>query len=192
MGVGDGSAIAHIIVTTNISAALGALSATAVGWLLLKKPDLGMILNGTLAGLVGITAPCAVVTVEASAIIGLVAGALVVLSVLFFDKIKIDDPVGAISVHLVNGIWGTLAVAIFGNAEVASAIAGIDEIPSIGVQITGILAAGAFIFATSFILWYVLKLAGGIRVSEEEEVMGLDLGEHGAEAYPDFNVRVRG
>ncbi|TGN17889.1 ammonium transporter [Leptospira idonii] len=188
MGVGDGSVMAHVIVTTNISAAMGALAATATAWIILKKPDLGMILNGTLAGLVGITAPCAIVSPFSAAIIGAISGALVVVSVLGFDKLKIDDPVGATSVHLVCGIWGTLAVAIFGYE---GAPAGVD-VPSLLTQIYGILAFGAFIFSVSFALWYVLKLAGGIRVAEEEELSGLDLGEHGAEAYPDFSVRARG
>lgn len=188
MGVGDGSTMAHVIVTTNISAALGALASTITAWVILKKPDLGMILNGTLAGLVGITAPCAIVSPGSAAIIGAVSGILVVLSVLFFDKIKIDDPVGATSVHLVCGIWGTLAVAIFGYAD---SPAGVD-VPSITTQLIGILAIGGFTFVISFVLWYILKLAGGIRVSEEEELSGLDLGEHGAEAYPDFSIRARG
>ncbi|MCT8334926.1 ammonium transporter [Leptospira sp. 85282-16] len=188
MGVGDGSVMAHVIVTTNISAALGALASTVTAWIILKKPDLGMILNGTLAGLVGITAPCAIVSPTSAAIIGAVSGILVVLSVLFFDKIKIDDPVGATSVHLVCGIWGTLAVAIFGYEGAPAGV----EVPSILTQLYGILAIGGFTFVVSFVLWYVLKLAGGIRVSEEEELSGLDLGEHGAEAYPDFNIRARG
>lgn len=188
MGVGDGSVMAHVIVTTNISAALGALASTVTAWIILKKPDLGMILNGTLAGLVGITAPCAIVSPTSAAIIGAVSGVLVVLSVLFFDKMKIDDPVGATSVHLVCGIWGTLAVAIFGYE---GAPAGVD-VPSFLTQLYGILAIGGFTFVVSLALWFVLKLAGGIRVSEEEELSGLDLGEHGAEAYPDFNIRVRG
>ncbi|TGM05011.1 ammonium transporter [Leptospira jelokensis] len=188
MGVGDGSTMAHVIVTTNISAALGALASTVTAWIILKKPDLGMILNGTLAGLVGITAPCAIVSPTSAAIIGAVSGVLVVLSVLFFDKMKIDDPVGATSVHLVCGIWGTLAVAIFGYE---GSPAGVD-VPSFLTQLYGILAIGGFTFVVSLALWFVLKLAGGIRVSEEEELSGLDLGEHGAEAYPDFNIRVRG
>ncbi|MCW7463333.1 ammonium transporter [Leptospira limi] len=188
MGVGDGSVMSHVIVTTNISAALGALASTVTAWIILKKPDLGMILNGTLAGLVGITAPCAIVSPTSAAIIGAVSGVLVVLSVLFFDKMKIDDPVGATSVHLVCGIWGTLAVAIFGYEGAPAGV----EVPSIVTQIYGILAIGGFTFVVSLILWFVLKLAGGIRVSEEEELSGLDLGEHGAEAYPDFNIRVRG
>jgi len=188
MGVGDGAGIAHVILTTNISAAMGALASTVTAWIIFKKPDLGMILNGTLAGLVGITAPCAIVSTPSAVIIGTVSGILVVLSVLTFDKLKIDDPVGATSVHLVCGIWGTVAVAIFGSADMP---AGVD-VPSLVTQLTGILAIGVFTFAISFALWFLLKLAGGIRVSDEEEVMGLDLGEHGAEAYPDFNIRAHG
>lgn len=188
MSVGNGSVIAHVIVTTNLSAAMGALSATATAWIILKKPDLGMILNGTLAGLVGITASCAIVSPTSAAIIGLISGILVVVSVLFFDKIKIDDPVGATSVHLVCGIWGTLAVAIFGYKD---SPAGVD-VPSFMTQVYGILAIGGATFGVSLVLWLVLKYTFGIRVSVEEEVTGLDLGEHAAEAYPDFNIRVRG
>jgi Amt family ammonium transporter len=188
MGVGDGSVMSHVIVTTNISAAMGALASTITAWVIFKRPDLGMILNGTLAGLVGITAPCAIVSPASAAIIGIVSGILVVLSVLFFDKIKIDDPVGATSVHLVCGIWGTLAVAIFGYEGSPAGV----PVPSLMTQIYGILAVGGVTFGLSMILWLGLKFAGGIRVSEEEEISGLDLGEHGAEAYPDFNIRVHG
>ena len=196
MGVGDGSGLAHVLLATNIAAAMGALAATATSWILLKKPDLGMILNGTLAGLVAITAPCAFVTLGASALIGAIGGALVVLSVLFFDKMKIDDPVGATSVHLVCGIFGTLATGFFYDYEIAKNVAGLsgDVVDpakwSIGsqvmVQLKGILAVGGFTFVASLVIWYVLKLAGGIRVSRDEEIMGLDVGEHGNEAYADF------
>jgi Amt family ammonium transporter len=196
MGVGDGSGLAHVLLATNIAAAMGALAATATSWILLKKPDLGMILNGTLAGLVAITAPCAFVTLGASALIGAIGGALVVMSVLFFDKIKIDDPVGATSVHLICGIFGTLATGFFYDYEIAKNVAGLsgDVVDpakwSIGsqimVQIKGVLTVGGFTFVASLVLWYVLKLAGGIRVSRDEEIMGLDVGEHGNEAYADF------
>ena len=152
-----------------------------------------MILNGTLAGLVAITAPCAFVTVESGAIIGLIGGMLVVVSVLFFDKIKIDDPVGATSVHLVNGIWGTLAVGIFYNVDIATAVAGVETKLTSGqqflVQLEGVLAVGAFTFVVSMIVWYVLKI-WGIRVGEAEEIEGLDVGEHGNEAYPDFQIKI--
>lgn len=196
MAVGDGAGVAHVLLATNIAAATGALGATAAAWLLLKKPDLGMILNGTLAGLVAITAPCAFVTLGSSALIGAIAGILVVLSVIFFDKIKIDDPVGATSVHLVCGIFGTLAAGLFYDFEIAKNIAGLtgDVIDpakwskgaQIMVQLKGIGAVGGFTLVASLVLWFVLKLLGGIRVAREEEIMGLDVGEHGNEAYADF------
>lgn len=195
MGVGDGSAIAHVLLATNIAAAMGALGATVASLVLLKKPDISMILNGTLAGLVAVTAPCAFVTVGSASIIGFIGGAIVVASVLFFDKIKIDDPVGATSVHLVNGIWGTLAAGLFFNNEIAKSVAGIAEKDLLGygaqiwVQVKGIVLIGGFTFAASAVVWYVLKIAGGIRVSEQEEIEGLDVGEHGNEAYPDFQIK---
>jgi Amt family ammonium transporter len=195
MSAGDGSAISHILVNTNMAAAAGALSATLTSWVLLKKPDLGMILNGTLAGLVAITAPCAFVSISSGIIIGLIAGVLVVVSVLGFDKIKIDDPVGALSVHLVNGIFGTLALGLFYNEEIATNVAGLATGLSKGaqtmVQLKGILYSGLFIFTASLAVWIILKVVMGIRVSEKEEIEGLDIGEHGNEAYPNFQVKSR-
>jgi ammonium transporter, Amt family len=192
MAVGDGSAIAHILLVTNLAAATGALGATIASLIFIKKPDIGMILNGTLAGLVAITAPCAFVSVMSGALIGFVGGILVVIAVLFFDKIKIDDPVGAISVHLINGIWGTLAVGIFYNIDIATSVAGVEtkltSMQQFIVQLKGVLAVGVYTFIVSLIVWYVLKI-WGIRVSESEEIEGLDLGEHGNEAYPDFQVK---
>ena len=179
----DAGAITSIALNTNMAAAAGCLSATAVAWLLLGKPDLSMVLNGTLAGLVAITAPCAAVSVGSSIIIGAIAGALVVYAVLFFDRVKLDDPVGALSVHLVNGIFGTLAVGLFATegglffgGGMASTVA----------QLTGIAAVGATTFVLAFVVWYVLKATMGIRVTEAEELEGLDIGEHGMEAYVGF------
>jgi Amt family ammonium transporter len=195
MGVGDGSAIAHVLLATNIAAAMGSLGATVASILLLKKPDIGMILNGTLAGLVAITSPCAFVTIKSAAVIGFLGGALVVASVLFFDKVKVDDPVGATSVHLVNGIWGTLAAGFFFDNEIAKSVAGIAENDLLGhgaqiwVQVKGIFLIGLFTFVVSAVVWYILKAATGIRVSEQEEIEGLDIGEHGNEAYPDFQIK---
>jgi Amt family ammonium transporter len=143
-------------------------------WFVQKKPDLTMVLNGCLAGLVGITAGADVVSVGEAVLIGGVAGVLVVFAVLFFDRIRIDDPVGAISVHLVCGVWGTLAAGIFGTGK------------SLGVQAIGVLAYGAFCFVAALAIFAVLKATIGLRVSREEEILGLDLGEHGMEAYPDF------
>lgn len=166
-----------VLVTTCLAAAAGGVGAALTSWIVLKKPDLSMALNGILAGLVGITAGADQMAAMSASIIGLISGILVVFSVLFFDKLKIDDPVGALSVHLVCGIFGTLAVGIWGN------LAGTAQLIS---QLKGIVSIGAFTFIFAFVLFYVLKLFGGIRVSAEEETEGLDLGEHGAEAYPDF------
>jgi Amt family ammonium transporter len=190
MAAGNGTAIAHILVNTNLAAATGALGAMLTAWLLLGKPDLSMILNGCLAGLVAITAPCAFVTIGSGALIGLVAGVIVVLSVVAFDRVAIDDPVGALSVHLVNGIWGTLAVGLFYDETVATNIAalatGLSRFEQVLVQLKGILGVGVFTFVGSLAVWSVVKLVMGVRVSEEEEFEGLDVGEHGMSAYPDF------
>ncbi len=167
------------LVTTCLAAAAGAIGAMATSWMLLKKPDLSMTLNGILAGLVGITAGADQMNMTSSMLIGLIAGVLVVVSVLFFDKIGIDDPVGAISVHLVCGIWGTLAVGLFGN------LAGTKQLVS---QLIGIGAIGAFTFVFAFVVFFILKMVMGLRVSAEEEVGGLDVGEHGCHAYPDFQT----
>jgi Amt family ammonium transporter len=176
---------------TNMAAAAGCLAACAVAWIHLGKPDLSMILNGTLAGLVAITAPCFVVTPGSSVIIGLVAGVLVVYAVLFFDRIKVDDPVGALSVHLVNGVWGTLAVGLFGvqGLPLASDPAGLftgGGAARLVTQLTGVAAVGLVTMLLSAVAWYALKVTIGIRVSAVEEQEGLDLGEHGNEAYPGF------
>lgn len=191
----DPAAIADCAVTTNAAAAAGTLSATVVCWLLLKKPDLGMTLNGCLAGLVAITAPCAFVTVEWSLVIGAIAGALVVLGVLFFDRMRIDDPVGATSVHLLNGVFGTLCVGIFGHpdkiarsanpAHVAGMIYSGDP-KQIVTQLIGIGACAAYVLVLSAVAWLILKYTVGLRVSADEEREGLDIGEHGNEAYHGF------
>jgi ammonium transporter, Amt family len=191
MGVGDGSAIAHIAVTTNTAAAMAILSSTVVSWLIQKKPDLSMIINGALAGLVAITAPCAFVSVGSSAVIGLIAGVLVVFAVLMFDKLKIDDPVGALSVHLVNGVFGTLAVGLFAQDKITGTVTGNGlffggGLKLLAAQAAGVVAVGIFTFIVAFAVFYVIKAVMGLRVSAEEEIAGLDLGEHGIKAYPDF------
>jgi Amt family ammonium transporter len=167
--------IALIAVNTNLSAAAGAIGAMITAWIFLKKPDGSMALNGALAGLVGITAGCANVTPTSSIIIGLAAGVIVVFSVLFFDKLKIDDPVGAISVHGVCGAWGTLAAGLF-NAEGAT-------FAIIQTQVIGIVAAFAWTFTIMFIFFKLIDVTIGLRVTPEEEVDGLDWHEHGNEAY---------
>lgn len=183
--------IGRIAVTTNTAAAAATLSATLVAWRLLGKPDLSMILNGCLAGLVAVTAPCAFVSVGASAVIGLIAGALVVVAVLFFDKVKLDDPVGALSVHLVNGVFGTLAVGLFAKDSIMPNTTGNGlfyggGLALLGKQALGVVGVGAFTFVVAFAAWALIKATIGLRVSREEEIGGLDVGEHGMEAYPDF------
>src|SRR3989338_2923857 len=186
--------IARICVTTNSAAIAAILSATVMSWILMGKPDLVMTLNGCLAGLVAITAPCAYVSVESSLIIGLVAGVLVVLAVTFFDKMKIDDPVGALSVHLVNGIFGTVCVGLFAQSKFIA-----NTTPDglffgggtqlLTAQLTGVGAVAAFTFIVAFIAWSVIKAIMGLRVSLAEEIEGLDIGEHGNMAYPEFSMR---
>jgi len=172
------TSIAMIFVNTNLAAATGAVLAMVVSWIKFGKPEVGMSLNGALAGLVGITAGCANVTPGSSIIIGAVAGTLVVFSVLFFDKIKVDDPVGAISVHGVCGAWGTLAAGIFNI--------GGTSVKILSVQCIGIVSCFAWTFCTAFILFKVIDSTMGLRVSPEEEIEGLDSTEHGGNAYPDF------
>lgn len=187
----DPGAIGRIAVATNTAAAAAAISASITAWLLLGKPDLSMILNGALAGLVAITAPCAFVSIPSSLIIGLIAGFLVVVSVLFFDKIKIDDPVGATSVHLVNGIFGTLCVGLFAQDQFMPNTTGNGLFFGGGMklfwaQLVGVVGVGIFVFVLALIFWKIIKATIGIRVSVEEEMEGLDIGEHGNIAYPDF------
>lgn len=165
--------ITYIAMTTTLAASAGGVAATFTSWFKDGKPDLSMIVNGILAGLVGITAGCDAIPYPFAVVTGAIAGIIVVFSVSFFDQIKIDDPVGATSVHLVCGIWGTIAVGLFGGANLIA-------------QIIGILTIGGFTVAFSAIAWGILKATLGIRVSMEEEVQGLDIGEHAMEAYSGF------
>ncbi len=182
---GDGD-IGRIAVTTNLSAAAGAVLAMFTSWIIDKKPDASMALNGALAGLVAITAPCATVTPIASVIIGAIAGVLVVVSVLFIDKVlKVDDPVGAVSVHGVNGAFGTLAIGLF-NADGGLFYGGGFKL--LGIQALGVLVGFVWAFGLGLILFWTIKKTVGIRVSEEEELRGLDIGEHGMEAYSGFQI----
>jgi len=183
--------VVHIVLTTNTAAIAAILTCTATSWIFIGKPDLGMTINGCLAGLVGITGSCAFVSVESSLIIGAIAGIIVVFSVLFFDRIKVDDPVGATSVHLVCGIFGTICVGLFAQEGVTSlsTVNGLffgGGLSLLGVEILGIVAVGLFVFISSSVVWLLLKYTTGIRVSLEEEIQGLDIGEHGNSAYPDF------
>ena len=162
-----------VFVTTALAAAAGGLASIIASMLFLKKPDLSMALNGILAGLVGITAGADAMGAWAAVTVGGIAGVIVVFSILFFDKIQIDDPVGAISVHGVCGIWGTLAVGIWGGANFVT-------------QLIGTLSVSIAAFAFAFIVFGIIKAIMGVRVSPEEEAEGLDLSEHGQAAYPDF------
>jgi len=179
----DPLAVSNIALKTNMAAAAGCLTAAIVSYLVLSKPDLSMILNGTLAGLVAVTAGCNAVSMFGSVCIGVIGGILVVYAVLFFDKIRVDDPVGALSVHLINGVFGTAAVGLF---DLKNGLFYGGGARLLGVQLLGILAVGAFVAAMSGLAWLALKATLGIRVSAEEERDGLDLGEHGMEAYPGF------
>jgi Amt family ammonium transporter len=190
----DWASIAHIAVTTNTAAATASISALLTMWFVTGKPDVSMTLNGGLAGLVAITAPCAFVSVGSAFVIGIIAGILVVASVFFFDRIQIDDPVGAVSVHMANGVWGTLALGLFADPSVspAAAVAKPGLLMGGGVaqllpQVYGILAVAGFVFVVSTIGWMVIKMVVGLRVSAQEEMEGLDMGEHANVAYPDFH-----
>ncbi|MDR1788456.1 MAG: ammonium transporter, partial [Treponema sp.] len=194
-GIWSGLNIARVSVTTTLAAAAGAAAALIFSWIWFKKPDCSMTLNGLLAGLVAITAPCAVVSPGAAIVIGLIGGVLVVLSVEFIDKVlKVDDPVGAVSVHCVCGIFGTLAVGIWGNAPGDGVVGILHSTPELsgwhqlGIQALGIVSVGAWAAATSLILFLVIKLIFGLRVSKKEELMGLDLSEHKSEAYAGFQI----
>jgi Amt family ammonium transporter len=182
---GDGS-IGYIAVTTNLSAAAGALVAMMVSWIVLKKPDASMSLNGALAGLVAITAPCDSVSPMAAVVIGAVAGTLVVIAVLFIDNVlKVDDPVGAVSVHGVCGVWGTLSCGLF-NMESGLFYGG--GLRQLGVQALGASTAFVWAFGIGLVMFSFIKATVGLRVQSEEELKGLDIGEHGMEAYAGFQI----
>ncbi|HEY9598769.1 MAG TPA: ammonium transporter [Cyanophyceae cyanobacterium] len=195
--------ITHILLTTNMSAAMGGIAATFTSWRYFTKPDLSMIINGILAGLVSVTASCRFISIEAAAVIGIVAGIIVIFAVDFFDKFKIDDPVGAISVHLVCGIWGTIAVALFAlgpNAEVAPNFVLYEQGPARGlllggniaglqqllIQLLGIGTVALFTIVFSGLIWSLIKATVGLRVTPEAELKGLDISEYGLTAYSGF------
>ncbi len=178
-------AIGYIALTTNLAAAAGAITAMFTSWLRFGKPDTGMSLNGVLAGLVAITAGCDCVSLPGALIIGAIAGILVVLSVEFIDKVlKIDDPVGAVSVHGVCGVWGTLALCFFMNEPAE----GYSAMSQLATQLTGVGAMFIWAFGGGMILFNVIKYTVGLRASKEEEIKGLDLGEHGNEGYAGFQI----
>ena len=169
-------AVSTVFVTTTLSAAGGIIGSMILSWYLSNKPDLSMILNGSLAGLVGITAGADVIDPAASILVGLISGLLVVSSVLYLDSRKIDDPVGAISVHLICGLWGTLAVGIFSTDH------------SISIQLLGMISYGVFCLASSMLIFYLIDKLLGLRVDEQEEIVGLDISEHEMEADAGFQI----
>ena len=192
---GDGMAdlAGRVAINTNLAAAAAALSAMVTVWLVFGKPDLSMTMNGALAGLVAITAPCAFVDPWAAIAIGLVAGVVVVLGVAMLDRLKIDDPVGAVPVHGLNGIWGTLAVGLFATPELVGGATrpGLfygGGFGQLGTQALGALAVAAFAMGVMALVFFAIKRTVGLRVSRAEELRGLDIGEHGLEAYAGFQI----
>lgn len=198
--------ITHVLLATNMAAAMGGIAATLTSWIYFGKPDLSMTINGILSGLVGITAACRFVNIGWAGVIGVVAGAIVVFSVDFFDKLQIDDPVGAISVHLIGGIWGTLAVALFalgpdlnlspdfvlyeeGPARGLLLGGGFAALRQLFVQLLGIASVSLFMTILSWLAWFSIKAIVGLRVSTDAELKGLDVSEHGMHAYNDFIVK---
>ncbi|HON10124.1 MAG TPA: ammonium transporter [Chitinispirillaceae bacterium] len=183
--------VPRIALTTALASCAGTITAMFTAWKLMGKPDLSMIINGCLAGLVAITAGCAVISPLGSVIVGAIGGILVVVSVIAFDKVKIDDPVGALSVHLVNGVWGTLAVGLFAVPGRVDGVTGLFYGGGIGQvlsQLAGITAIGGIVFILSMVFWFIIKKTIGLRVSREEEIGGLDIGEMGLEAYNGFQI----
>ena len=183
--------VMYILMTTNTSAIAAVMTSTITSWVFIGKPDLGMTINGCLAGLVAVTGGCAYVSIRDSLIIGAVAGVIVVFAVMFFDRAKVDDPVGATSVHLCCGVFGTICIGLFAQEGVTtlSVRNGLfygGGVELLGTQLLGIAVVGVFSFVSSALIWLALKHTVGIRVTREEEMAGLDIGEHGNRAYPDF------
>lgn len=189
--VGDGFAIGRVAANTNIAAALGGIAAILTAWKRFGKPDLSMAMNGALAGLVAVTAPCACIDPWAAGVIGIVAGIICVLGVEFLDKLRIDDPVGAVPVHGMCGIWGTIAVGIFGKKALGLPNDGFiysGNPMQLGIQLVGSVSAIIFVLVTMGLLFKLIDMVIGLRVHREEELRGLDIGEHGMEAYGGFQI----
>jgi Amt family ammonium transporter len=192
LSVGDGQLIGRVALNTNIAAALGGIAAMVTVWARFGKPDLSMAMNGALAGLVAITAPCAFVEPWAAIVIGAIGGVIVVFGVELLDKLQIDDPVGAVPVHGICGVWGTIAVGIFGKQALLGGdyngfIYGGNPM-QFGIQIIGSLATVVFVMITMGVIFKIIDLTVGLRVTPEEEMRGLDIGEHGMEAYGGFQI----
>jgi Amt family ammonium transporter len=191
LGMSDPEAVARITINTNLAAAAGVITAMITAWAKFGKPDLALTMNGALAGLVAITAPCAVVTPGSAVYIGAIAGILCVFSVSWLDHLRIDDPVGAVPVHCINGIWGTLAVGLFGQAALGAPNNGLfygGGFLQLGIQALGTFTVALFTVAAMGLIFKTIDALVGLRVSEEEELRGLDIGEHGMESYSGFQV----
>ncbi len=191
LAVSDGSLIGRVAINTNLAAALGGITAMATVWKRIGKPDLSMAMNGALAGLVGVTAPCAFIEPWAALVIGAIGGYIVVRGVELLDKLQIDDPVGAFPVHGMGGIWGTIAVGIFGKESLGLAHEGFvysGNPMQIGVQMVGIVSIAVFIIVSMGIVFKLIDLTIGLRITKDEELRGLDIGEHGMEAYGGFQI----
>lgn len=183
----DATAVARIFVTTNLAAAAAAITTMTISWFKYKKPDVSMTLNGALAGLVAITAGCDVVSPTSAALIGVIAGGAIIFAIEFVDKVlKIDDPVGAIGVHGVSGALGTILVGVFSTND---GLITTGSLHAVGVQALGVASVALWVGVTATILFLVIKHTIGLRVSEKEEVIGLDLEEHGIDSYADFEIR---
>jgi Amt family ammonium transporter len=183
----------YVALNTNLAASAGAIAALLISWMIVGKADVPTMLNGALAGLVAITASCAYVTPGSAVLIGLIAGLLVFYSIKFFDKIKVDDPILALSVHGAAGVWGTLSTGFFATPQLAELYGGLPGLfyggglEQLGVQALGVFVSGIYAFIVSFVLLLVVQKAlSGLRVTEEEEIMGLDLSEHGTYGYPEL------
>jgi ammonium transporter, Amt family len=191
LSVGDGSLISLVAINTSLAAAAGGILAMITVWKMFGKPDLSMAMNGALAGLVAITAPCAFVDPGAAILIGAIGGVLVVLGVLLLDKLRIDDPVGAFPVHGINGVWGTLSIGLFGQKALGLANDGLfygGGFTQLGIQALGVGAVILFIVAAMGGVFKLIEITIGLRVSREEELKGLDIGEHGMESYSGFQI----
>ncbi|MFH1593223.1 MAG: ammonium transporter [Candidatus Omnitrophota bacterium] len=191
LSVGNGSLIARVAINTNLAAAAGGILAMITVWRMFGKPDLSMAMNGALAGLVAVTAPCAYIEPWAAIIIGAIGGVIVVLGVVLLDKLKIDDPVGAVPVHGLNGIWGTLSIGLFGQKALGVATDGLfygGGLKQLGIQALGVSAVVVFILLAMGIVFVAIDKIIGLRVTRDEELKGLDIGEHGMESYSGFQI----
>ena len=193
LSVGNGKLISIIAMNTNLAACAGALAAMSTVWIRFGKPDISMTMNGALAGLVAVTAPCAFVSPIAALTIGALGGVLVVFGVSLLDRLGIDDPVGAVPVHGMNGLWGTISVGLFGQKELGLARDGLFHgggFAQLGVQILGGLCVSLFVFGSMWLVFYAIKKTYGLRVDKQDELRGLDIGEHGMESYAGFQIYI--